>query len=121
MVVSMGTLLIKAGSLAKAILRKSSCYKSEVMKGHRGQTTEATRRIVSQEIARGARRLESRSPACPHPQGARSEFMLVYSVLVKANIMNRPYTQRPETSVGCKTIRSEAWVKPIVRCASIVH
>src|ERR1700688_1056592 len=67
----MGTLLVKAGSLAITILRRSSSYQNDVIQDQRSQTTEATRRIVSQHVARGARRSESGNPACPRPQGTR--------------------------------------------------
>src|ERR1700688_1001828 len=82
----MGTLLVKAGSLAITILRRSS-YQSDVIQDQWRQTTEATRRIVSQDVARArdARSPEIRPAHVPKEPG--TEFMLVHSVLVKANIV----------------------------------
>jgi len=59
-----------------------------VIQGHQGQTTEATRRIVSQEIARARDAWSPEIRPAHIPKEPGSEFTLVYSVLVKANIMS---------------------------------
>jgi len=58
---------------------------------HRGQTSEATRRIGFRESRTGRATLGAGTPACPRPQGTRSELCSFSRILSRIMYKGRQH------------------------------